>query len=452
MQDRVPPVVSRVEPDTFAVVEPGLERLRVWFSERISEQTSEGALDGAVQITPEVPGLEVSHRRDGLDIKVPGGLRPGVAYAVRIRPVVRDLFNNAMVAPFEWVVSTGGAPVPNALVGQVWDRITGEALPDIRIVAGEAGHEALGDTASATALRFATLSGEEGIYALRYLPEGPLSVLAFQDRNRNRYLDEGEPRGLAGSAVGPADTVFLSLSILAPDTTAPALARAVPLDSSVVRLFFDDALDPLVALDGLELALRPDTLPPADSAVAPAQPGDLPAVREALHEHRWAELRDSLVAAADSAFRLRVEDLLAAGDTVRADSLRSEGAAPVPGGDDRGPERPGGGGRPSAGALLPDGTPLPSNTLVLILDGSLPPGAPVLIRVEGAVNVNGLGQGGGEARVLWEVPEAAPDSAVAPDSAAVPDSAGAVPDTAGVSLPSPVSTPGGPAPSPRPIR
>ncbi|MEJ2540345.1 MAG: Ig-like domain-containing protein, partial [Gemmatimonadota bacterium] len=102
-EDRRPPVVISVEPDTFARVDPELDRLRIRFNERISRQATGGSLDQAVEISPEVPELEVKHDRQGLDIHIPGGLRPGLTYRVRITPAIRDMFGNPMAVPFEWM-------------------------------------------------------------------------------------------------------------------------------------------------------------------------------------------------------------------------------------------------------------------------------------------------------------------------------------------------------------
>lgn len=428
-QDRRPPVVVSVEPDTFAVVRPGLDRLRVRFNERISEQAGAGGLAGAVLVSPEVAGVEVGHERSGLEIRIPGGLRPNRVYTIRILPVIQDMFGNPMAVPFEWAVSTGAPFTRNAVVGEVWDRATGDALDGIRVEFLPAGEDTLQHVA---------VSGSQGLYALRILPEGPFRLRAFQDRNQDRVLDPSEPAGFLSDSLGPADTLFLSLPILLPDTTAAVLAQAEALDSTVVRLLFDDNLDPTVPVEEMLVTLQPapDSLLPeaADTVTV----GPLPGVERVFHAFQWVAFRDSARAAADSALTAAVEAALTAGDTARADSISQEGPAPIPGGSGAAAQRGPGQGGAAAGERLPDGTPVPQPWVVVLLDGPLPPGVPVQVVLSGAVNLNGLPGGGGEVTAVWTPapPDTtAADSLALPDSLAVPDTGAAPPDTGRVGLP-----------------
>ncbi|HSG49769.1 MAG TPA: hypothetical protein VLA43_18240, partial [Longimicrobiales bacterium] len=269
------------------------------------------------------------------------------------------------------------------------------------------------------------------------------------DRNRNRELDPAEPRGSVRDSLGPADTLFRSLPILLPDTTAAVLAQVETLDSTVVRLLFDDFLDPTVSLDGATVTLARDTatVAPEAAALVPdslrGDPAAIPGVARPFHEGEWAGYRESLSAARDSLLRAAIEAARNAGDTVRADSLAEAGPDPVPGGPVRAAAASGRGGT-GGGATLPDGTPRPAPSLVILLDGPLPAGIPVLFRVDGVVNLNGLPGGGGAVSAMWVPP--LPDTAAADTTGILPDSA-AVPDTGRVAVP----VPGG-RPVPLPFR
>jgi hypothetical protein len=438
-------VVVSVEPDTFALVEPGLDRLRVRFNERISEQATGGTLASAVEISPEVPELRVEHDRRGLDIHIPGGLRPGITYRVRVSPAIRDMFNNPMAVPFEWVFSTGGDFTQNAVVGQVWDRATGEFIEGVRVVLEP-------DGAGPDSLLFASRSGDQGLFALRSLPAGSFGVTALLDRNSNREPDGSEAIGQDEvEALGPADTVFLSVSILVPDTTAALLARADALDSLSLQLTFDDFVDPTVPLDDVSFRLAPM---PADSmGVLPPQPdGPLPQPERVFHAGEWEIYEDSLRAVADSLARVAADSAAAAGgggvpdpaagepppdptgELPSADSLAGPPPGPgiqVPRGIPAGP----GGSQPSEVRVLPDGTPIPDPTVVLLLDGPLPPGIEIEVTVEGITNLNGLDGGGGSRGVTWTppAPDTIPVDSLPADSTGLPpDTAGLDPDTAGL--------------------
>ncbi|MEJ2540346.1 MAG: L-seryl-tRNA(Sec) selenium transferase, partial [Gemmatimonadota bacterium] len=273
----------------------------------------------------------------------------------------------------------------------VWDRATGELLPDIRVVLQPR-------EPSLDSLAFVSRSATEGLFALRSVPAGAFDVVAFQDRNGDRTLGETEAVGRADiPALGVADTVFLSVSLLVPDTTAAALVQTEVLDSTAVRVVFDDFVDPTRSLDGLATGLAP--LPPDSAGVLPPQPDEaLPEVARVFHEWEWDAYQDSIRAVADSLAILAADSAAAAADTVPAIPAVADTVAPGPpareveaGGVAR-VRRPAGGvrGPTPEPEVLPDGTPIPQPSVVLLLDGPLPPEITVEVRVQGITNLNGL--------------------------------------------------------------
>jgi hypothetical protein len=78
---------------------------------------------------------------------------------------------------------------------------------------------------------------------------------------------------------------------------------------------------------------------------------------------------------------------------------------------------------------LLDGTPLPAQSLIAVFGEPILPGSAYYVRVDGVVNINGLGGGSGEAVVRREV-------------APVPDSTGAAIDSAQVVPSDTVLSPG----------
>ncbi|GMV06707.1 MAG: hypothetical protein AMXMBFR53_29820 [Gemmatimonadota bacterium] len=431
-EDRRPPVVVATVPDTFAVLtEPFRGPVEFVFDERISERVAGGSLDQAVIISPRTGDLRVSHDRQSIKVDLQGGFRPGLVYRVTLLPVVRDLFNNALLAPFELVFSTGGEFNASAVAGTAWDRITAEGVQDLQVVA-------VADD-EAEPLPHAARTDSAGVYVFRYLPPASYRVVAFQDRNRNGVADRMELQGETVFQVGGADTLFVDVPVLQPDTTPARLTRATPLDSVTVVLDFDEFLDPLSAAGLMGVTLtREET-----GALVPLQ---------VLHEREYvawrAQLQDSF-ARLDSLEAARraedaLEDIPLRGDSARADTARADTAVAAPG-----PARPAqqprasrplppelpaatGGGRPAPGvrpgprgveALTPDGRPLPARRLVLRLESFLEASARYDLFAGSVVNINGLGGGGGESAVIFTPP---PDSTRA-DSLAVPG--GAPPDT-----------------------
>ena len=279
-EDLTPPVVVETIPDTFAAVEPGAREFFFRFNERISERPSAGQLNNSVVISPSLGAIRVRHSRDALSIEAEEGLAPDRLYRVTVLPVINDMFGNRLRDPFDLVLSTGEEFVPNVVAGMVEDRITGQAAPDVRVQARFRGE--------ADTLVHWNFTGADGVFSLRYVPEAPYELLAWQDRNRDGEVGESEPQSAATSAelAASPDTSFTILSLIEPDTTPPRLA-SVNVDDSVTLTFeFDDYLEPQMPgvvfegrlilarlLDTTTVADTPGADEPSGAADAP-QPGD----------------------------------------------------------------------------------------------------------------------------------------------------------------------------------
>ncbi|HSW31442.1 MAG TPA: Ig-like domain-containing protein [Longimicrobiales bacterium] len=433
-EDRRPPVVVATHPDTFAVLtEPFRGPVRFDFDERISERTSGGTLDQAVVVSPRTGRVRVGHGRQSISVDLEGGFRPGLVYRVTLLPVLRDLFNNQLSAPFEVVFSTGGDFNASAVAGTAWDRVSAEGVDALEVLAFEEGGDSMPHVAR-------TDTG--GVYVFRYLPPAAYRMVAYQDRNRNGVVDPMELQGSKTFQVGGPDTLIVDVSVLQPDTTPARLTKATVLDSLTVMVEFDDALDPLSAASLMGVSLTSDST----GALVPMRilhAREYTAWRGAL-EDSFARL-DSAEAAARAMDAL--EEMPVGRDTLRADTAAADTVRTRPTPRPQVPQIPrsnrplpptlppaaSGGGRAMApGAppgsraaepLAPDGGPLPSRRLVLRLEEPLVPAAAYKLFAGSVLNINGVGGGGGEAVVVRQLPA---DTTSATDSAAADTSA---PDT-----------------------
>ncbi len=474
-EDLFPPYVIETTPDTFAVVEAGVSEVHFRFSERISERPANGNLNDAVVVSPSTGLVRVRHRRDGITVEMQEGFEPGRVYRVTVLPVINDMFQNRLRDPFDLVVSTGNEFVPNVLAGMVEDRVTGEAVGDIRV---EARFPGSGDT-----ITHWNFTDQDGVFSLRYVPDGAFEVRAWMDRNRDREIGESEPQTafVGGALDATPDTSFTVLSLIEPDTTPARLASVTVEDSLTLRFEFDDYLDPelpgaLVAaqlvvaeievdsaaaeaevevdsaaaeaqitVDSTEAAAEAEPEPAADPQVdsleatdpgdttalaqpvdtvpprPPPEPGDTLRVR-ILTEREYQVL---LAARADSVAR-------AAADSV-AEAAEAEAAGAAEGAPSVGDELPADTAEEGAGRVTLSGLPLPDQTLVGVLFEPLWPGVPYEASVSRVVNIAGTGRGQGTTVVVLEVPEEEPppdeDTVLPEDPGAVGDSAAAVPDT-----------------------
>jgi len=423
-RDFIPPMIASTWPDTFEVIEATRDPVKIVFSERISERPTQGAMDNAVLVSPITGEHRAKHSRSGLEIDVIGGFQPNLVYRVRILPIVKDLFGNTLEGPFELVFSTGAEFEYNVIAGLVEDRLTGEAVEGARV-------EAQVRDGEDNPVHVAT-TDSVGVFALRYLPSGSYDVSVYQDVNRNAEVDFAELQGQAQSVLNPqpslADTILLrQVSLLRPDTSPARLLRVEAMDSVMVRVAFNDYLDAEGSLDSVQVRIGPEEGEGLgiDRLLWPRQVDSLRAVEDSIAavEERLAVV-DSLSALADSLDQI-FAGFEAAGDSVGIDTLgavlgiiRTRLEPPEP------PEE-----RPGEREDAPRGQEqappiLPQQEIFVRLAEPLLPDQLYQAIVFGVVNLNGLGEGGGEASFTWEPPE--------PPPVEEPDTAGLVPDTATV--------------------
>lgn len=344
---REPLVLAAVQPDSLQVV-PGLRGPVVFeFGARLSER----GLDDAVMVSPRTSSVVVSHRGRQLRVSLRGGWEPGQIYQVTVTPTIQDLWSNRLEQRLTHVFSTGPAIPETRLVGEALDRITGRPEVDIRVEA----------IRGADSLVYATRTDSAGAFVFTHIPEGDYRVRAFRDVNRNRELDPFEARDTADARVTTADTAAARLSVVTPDTTPPQVASA-RLAQGLLEVLFDDHLDPAQPLD-------------------PAQ--------------------------------VQVSDSLGTPVPVRRLAVGSLEAEPAEGEEGEGEETtpPAAPAAPTAGVqpgVTPAGQRLPSQTLVVQLDGELAPATEYRVVVQGVRNVVGL-VGGGEATFTTPAAPAQPD-------------------------------------------
>jgi hypothetical protein len=301
------------------------------------------------------------------------------------------------------------------VAGQAWNRTTGAPIGN-----------ALVQATSTDSVTYIARADQDGIYVLRYLPEGSYAVTAYEDLDRDGALDPRETQGTIEALVETGDTLFVDIAVLASDTTAAVLMAASALDSVTVELELDDYLDFDAPVSELTVLIE-----------GPDGPG--PAVARLFHEREYTAYVETVV---DSLLRLDSLDALARAaaappDTgIAADSAAladsavvDSAAAPRPRAGQPAPQPAGAPSRPGPPAL--DGVrsrargggpdrPLPGRRLVALLASPLEIGVEYEVTSSGLVNINGVGEGGGEATLLLPRPEPTPDRADPPPAAAPP--------------------------------
>jgi hypothetical protein len=268
------------------------------FDEVISEQSG-GGLDELVLVSPRPEDIEVSWKRNRIEIRPRGGWRPGTIYQVRLLPGITDLRNNRMREGQELIFSTGPEIPDTRLSGSVID------WPDGRLGA-RALIEAIAGAGTDDSLVYVAQADSAGDFTLRALPPGEYLLLATVDENDNQRRERRE--AFDSLTVRLDSTSSHVLWAFVHDTVGPQLRSATEMDSVTVRLEFSQHMLPEPPQAGAVAAfLLPDSTPVGVATVL------LPAAHDSLRAAE-AAVRDSLAALADSA---------------RADSARADTGAAV---------------------------------------------------------------------------------------------------------------------------
>lgn len=372
--DRLPPEIVSTRPEQLAVV-AGYDKPVVFrFNERISER---GLGPRSVVVSPQGGEVDVDHSGDEIKVSLKHGWKQGVVYRVTLLPTVRDLFGNQRQVPAEVVFSTGPAIPETAVAGLLLDRITGKPEQDAWVSARS--------RADSTVV-YATVADTAGFYALRFLPPGAYTVMAFVDRNNNRKPDQSEAFAEDTARLPSArDTVLLpTLSLLTRDTTPARLVRADVKDSLEIDLHFDDYLDPDQPLGPVRVALfrMPDSTRVAGTPTL-------------YFPKKFARAKAATAKAAGDTSKTGKPGV----DTARAAPPGAQGPGRPPRRDTTAaaPAGQGPGGPARRDTTAADTVQLPTRDLMLVPAAPLPPRTKYVVTVDGVVNVNGLPKGGGSA-------------------------------------------------------
>lgn len=389
--DRVPPRVVEVVPAAFDTLRELRDPVVIRFNERISERLQDVAnWEEAVLVSPATSPVEVDAGRRRLEISLVRGWEPDRVYRIRVRPVFSDLFGNAREEPIDVVFSTG-APIPeSALAGFITDALTGAAVPDARVEAVRRAED----------VPYVAVTDTAGFFAMPFMPAGEYDLRAWVDQDRSLTPDFFEVQDSLDVAFAARDTAIVEVALLRPDTTPARLARAEPVDSTRVRLHFDDPFAP-GGVDGRAVLYSlPDSVRIGDGRLLHASRLDsLTAVdtEATALQSETREVLDSLRQAAPPA-DTAAQAAAALERTARAIARHRIAERDAP-------EALPGGGRP----------PLPSQQLIFLAPVRLQPDSSYEVRVTGVTNIQGVAGGGGAAN--FTMPPAPPPEAVPADTA-----------------------------------
>ena len=365
--DVAPPSIVTVRPESGAVVPEWKDDAVIQFDEVIDEMES-GSSGGGTALTglarqvilsPVRGDVHVSWGRTRIRVKPKEGWKPGRVYHLELRPGIVDLRRNILKTGRVIVFSTGPAIGHATLGGTALHWVEQRALLGALIEAVP-----VSDSAG-----YVTLADSSGRFHLDALAPGRYVVYATADQNTNRHRDPREAFDSVTVTLDSAATVAIYAFVH--DTTGPRLRGATQLDSLMVRLEFTQPLAAGVPIDTARMRVLqlPDSTPVSVAAV--------------LNQRQYDSLTAEVKKATQTDSTRR--DSSARRDSAAAVSPRAAGALRAAARGD------------TAAARIDTAEvhrllalrPVPYDKLVLRFTRPLAPETRYVIRVGGAVNLNG---------------------------------------------------------------
>ena len=268
-EDKAPPLLVRVTPDTNAVNVTD-KVVQFYFDETINDRgTGAQELDNYFLVSPSDGATKLSWHRSRIDISPRHGFRPNTAYTITLLPGLADLRNNVMKAGTTVVFSTGPTIPKLKIQGVAFDWVTGAPV------------HAFIEAITPDSVFYLAQADSSGRFTVGPLTEGTYLVRAFVDANGNRALDgRSEPYDTVRVTVPNSAALQL---LTAPRDTLPArIGTPAVTDSVTLSVPFDRLVDPnqplapasfrLVGSDSVDVpilaALSPLALKAADSVRA----------------------------------------------------------------------------------------------------------------------------------------------------------------------------------------
>jgi hypothetical protein len=188
--DKTPPKIISISPELGATdvsIEAG-GSIEVTFDEYVNVR----GLSSQLLISPPFSKpIEWSIRKKTITFTWPEPLIKDVTYVFQFGDAVIDLHEGNSTDDFIHAFSTGKNLDTLSLSGTVMDAFSGSAITGVRIFLFDS--EVLVDSITkGINPKFIGTTNEQGLFTIRYLPEGNYRVMAVDDTDRNYHWTDGE--------------------------------------------------------------------------------------------------------------------------------------------------------------------------------------------------------------------------------------------------------------------
>lgn len=231
-EDRVPPRLVRVSPDTNAV-NVTQRAATFYFDEQINDRgAGENDINSYFLVSPNDGPARVSWHRTRIDVRPRHGFRGNTAYKITLLPGLTDLRNNRMKTGAQIIFSTGPTIPALSIKGQAFDWVAERPTPD-----------ALVEAITPDSIVYVAQADSLGNFSVGPLGPGTYLVRGTIDQNHNRTQDRTEPSDTV-RVVTPQSGATFQLLMAPRDTLQARIQGVVSTDSVTLNVSFDRLLDP----------------------------------------------------------------------------------------------------------------------------------------------------------------------------------------------------------------
>ena len=267
-EDKVPPKLIRVTPDTNAVNVKD-DAVSFYFDETINDRgTGAQEVDSHFLVSPSDGAPRVSWHRSRIDVRPRRAFRPNTAYTVTLLPGLTDLRNNIMKGGATIVFSTGPTIPTHRITGIAFDWASERQAPLAYI-----------EAVSPDSVTYLAQTDTLGKFIVGPLSPGSYLLRVIIDQNTNRALDRNEAFDTLRVTVPQAAPAEL-LAVVR-DTLPTTILTVESPDSVTLKVTFARNIDPTQPLTADKFRLLgPDSLPvPILAALSPQAARDADVAR-----------------------------------------------------------------------------------------------------------------------------------------------------------------------------
>ena len=244
---KTPPEIVSISPDS-GQINVKIKSAEFRFDEVVSDRPSSSAtgLDQLFLVSPRNGTAVVSWHRTRINVRPRNGFRPNTAYRITMLPGLVDLRGNVRKDTRTILFSTGATFPAYSILGRVFD--------------WAAERPAIGAYVEAisradTSVVYLAATDTAGQFDVGPLPQGDYLVRALIDQNSNRIFDRNEKWDSVDVNVVNVRPVT-ELDAIERDSIPALLQNITPIDSLTLRVTFDKALDPFLALQPALIRLQ----------------------------------------------------------------------------------------------------------------------------------------------------------------------------------------------------